>query len=165
MGKSVGNIDKTSTRVVVDKLTGEVIAEESSVESVRVSKEDDFAKLYLDGVELMRGLTGGQLSLLLSLARRMNYSGEVVVAGPHRRAVMAETGIGSVTLERALRALRDKGIVTPVDGVRGFYKVNPRVMAKGSWRSVRAMRREFDNDAMRQFNKETDEKIRREIKG
>ena len=165
MGKSVSNIDKTSTRVVVDNLTGEIISEESSVESVRVSKEDDFAKLYLDGVELLRGLTGGQLSLLLSLARRMNYSGEVMVAGSHRREVMAETGVGGVTLARALRALRDKGVITPVDGVRGFYKVNPRVLAKGSWRSARAMRRGFDSEARRCLDKESDEKIRREIKG
>lgn len=165
MGKGVGNIEKTSTRVVVDNLTGEVIAEESSIESVRVSKEEDFAKLYLGGLELLQGLTGGQLSLLLSLSKRMSYSNEVIVAGSHRRELMAEAGVGGATLERALRVLRDKGLITPIDGVKGYYRVNPRVLAKGAWRSVKGTRRVFEGELRRSAEREAAKKTRRELNG
>ena len=148
MAGRVSNVERTSTRVVVDSMTGEVIEEESQTESVRVSKEEDFAKLYLDGGMELCGLTGGQMRLLMVLVRRMSYDNEVVVAGPYRADVASEAGLGcEASLERGLRALRGRALITPMRGGRGFYRVNPMVVAKGRWRDVRGVRRRFEAEA------------------
>lgn len=164
------NVVLTTEVEVCDPETGELRKCFVEDKRVRVSKEEDFAKFYFEGVRFTEDMTPSMWRLFFVMMRRMDYDGCVYAVGPDRESLMAEVGIKSpIVFNRALLGLKEKGVIqhrVHASGTkaRGFYRLNPYIVARGGWQHVKELRRVYclEMEAMR--NKEMYEQRRKELK-
>ncbi len=114
-------------------------------QAIRKNEEPDYVKIYIDEWRGSNKIPSRYRRLFLHLAMRMDYAnfgttgelnegGQIVyVAGPARKALLKECGwSGDDALCKGLKALVDCGAIRKIS--RGFYQVNPRYAARGTWR-------------------------------
>lgn len=136
-----------STTQLVDFETGE-IKEERQTTIKKTSGEPDFIKLYYKTMLAFNGVEDIPLSFILSLAEHMTWSnnsspllffnGRMI-----REQICATCGIKEAMYKRYITRCRDSGILFPTP-YRGTYEVNPWLIAKGKWESIRGLRASFD---------------------
>ncbi len=154
MSKQVKNSARTTSSLIVDSSSGEVIEQRVSTETVSYEAEQLFMKVYQDGISKTRGLTSGERDVLDVLMKVMDYQNMVILIGPKRDEVMRESGVTSkVSFDRALRGLKAHDIINPVmnlSGVpkveKGFYRLNPSVCSKGRWKDVKQLRALYNTE-------------------
>ncbi len=136
-----------STTQLVDFETGE-IKEERQTTIKKTSGEPDFIKLYYKTMLAFNGVEDIPLSFILSLAEHMTWSnnsspllffnGRMI-----REQICTTCGIKEAMYKRYITRCRDSGILFPTP-YRGTYEVNPWLIAKGKWESIRGLRTSFD---------------------
>lgn len=136
-----------STTQLVDFTTGE-IKEERQTTIKKTSGEPDFIKLYYKTMLAFNNVEDIPLSFILSLAEHMTWSNDsspllFFNSRMIREQICTTCGIKEAMYKRYITRCRDSGILFPTP-YRGTYEVNPFLIAKGKWDSIRSLRTSFD---------------------
>lgn len=115
---------------------------ELEVAEISYATEDAFIKLYISQIRKYNSLQGAANSVLAALIENANYSGITFIGKKEKEEIAArnKSSVGSVDVQ--LTKLVKQEIIIRRD--RGIYMLNPYIIARGSWRDVLLLRREFD---------------------
>ncbi len=119
----------------VDFKTGELAETEREI---RVPKEPDFIKLYLDDLVMLKDIPQWVSSILHGLLKRMNYQNEIVLNVTIKKRIADDLGIAVRTIDNALVTFVKKKILSRVG--LGVYQANPYLFGKGEWNNIRKIR-------------------------
>lgn len=119
----------------VDLLTGEVIKTDREI---RIPKEPDFIKLYLDDLVMLKDIPQWVSGVLYALLKRMNYQNEIVLNATIKKRIATDIDITTRTIDNALVTFVKKNVLFRV-GV-GVYQANPYLFGKGEWTNIRKIR-------------------------
>ena len=132
----------------VDFQTGELAQTEREI---RVPKEPDFIKLYLDDLVMLKDVPQWVSSILHGLLKRMNYQNEIVLNVTIKKRIADDLGIAARTIDNALVTFVKKKILSRVGP--GVYLANPYLFGKGEWNNIRKIRLqvEYGEDGRREI--------------
>lgn len=132
-------IQETHSKVV-DMQTGEVLSEISS-NIYRIPSEPPYVKMYLDDLCVFISVPDAHKTMLLSLLRRLDYEGYILLSPRARKDMAKSLGIADQTFRNRLNELCKKGLLTRIS--TNEYQVNPMYFGKGEWRQICAQRSAF----------------------
>lgn len=121
---------------IIDEKTGELL--QSKTTKISYEKEPDYVKLYLEDVNKILNLKGRANETLLALIRKMNYDNEVVLTPDMKKELAASLNVKLNTFEHNITILIQNNIFIK-KGVN-FYLVNPNIIAKGDWQTIKTIR-------------------------
>lgn len=126
----------------IDNTTGEVTAQYTMQ---RVQVEPDYVKLYLDTVLTFNSLPITLNPILNELLKRMTYADDeqtIAINKAIKEKIAAKCGITTKRVQQVISQLTKKGVFVQI--ARGYYRVNPYVFGRGSWRDIQNIRATFD---------------------
>lgn len=119
----------------VDFQTGELAQTEREI---RIPKEPDFIKLYLDDLVMLKDIPQWVSGILYGLLKRMNYQNEIVLNATIKKRIADDLGIVARTIDNALVTFVKKNILSRMGP--GVYQANPYLFGKGEWNNIRKIR-------------------------
>lgn len=137
---STKKIIKSTTSQVVNFETGEVV--ESTTSNVfQLPSEPPYVKLYLDDLCVLVNVSDSLKTLLLSLLRRLDFEGYILLSPRSRKEIAAKLEIADQTFRNRLNELCKKELIQRVS--TNEYQVNPLYFARGEWRKICMQRQAF----------------------
>lgn len=133
------NVLRESVQTVTDT-NGQVI-EERTLKTLAVPTEPNFIKVYLQDILFLSGIPTGISAVLYGLLRYMDYDNRVFVNTAMKVIIAEENGLKFRTVNQAITTLTNNDVL--IRKGRGLYVVNPHLIAKGDWKSIREIRREI----------------------
>jgi hypothetical protein len=137
--KESKNVLRESVQTVVDS-NGEML-EERTFKTLAVSTEPNFVKVYLQDILFLSGVPTGVSAVLYGLLRYMDYENRVFINTAMKELIAEENGLKFRTVNQAITTLKNNDVL--IRKSRGLYVVNPHLIAKGDWKSIRQIRREI----------------------
>lgn len=134
-------IVQQTTSQVVDLRSGEIV-ETSATNVFRLPSEPPYVKMYLDDLCGLIKVPDGHKALLLSLLRRLDYEGFIVLSPRSRKEIAKSMNIADQTFRNRLNELCKTEIIRRVS--TNEYLVNPTYFARGEWRKICAQREAFE---------------------
>lgn len=125
---------------VIDMRSGEVV-ETTSTNVFRLPSEPPYVKMYLDDLCGLIKVPDGHKGLLISLLRRLDYDGYIVLSPRSRKEIAASMGIADQTFRNRLNELCKTGVIHRAS--TNEYLVNPTYFARGEWRTICSQREAF----------------------
>lgn len=136
----MANLSKVHTHTHVDYQTGE-ITKETKVDSYKPTPEPAFVKLYLKDLILVHDLPKTCYKILLEIAKKMNFDGEIIINEYLKEKMAKSLGYKrSQTISNAITQFVSKGLLKRVG--TGAYLLNPYLFAKGTWTDIAKIRAE-----------------------
>lgn len=133
-------IIQNTTSQVVNLKTGEVV--ESTTSNVfQLPSEPPYVKLYLDDLCVLVNVSDSLKTLLLSLLRRLDFEGYILLSPRSRKEIAAKLVIADQTFRNRLNELCKKELLQRVS--TNEYQVNPLYFARGEWRKICMQRQAF----------------------
>lgn len=135
-------------QTIIDEQTGEILR--SHKETIRkTSGEPDYIKLYYKTMMAFQGVDDIPIRFIMSMAAHMSWSNDgspIIFENTKltREAICKECDIKDSMCKKYISRCRDCGILFPRSGYRGAYEVNPWLIAKGKWDSLKQLRTTFD---------------------
>lgn len=133
-------VQQTSSQIV-DLRTGEIV-ESTATNVFRIPSEPPYVKMYLDDLCGIIKVPDGHKALLLSLLRRLDYEGFIVLSPRSRKEIAKSMDIADQTFRNRLNELCKTEIIRRVS--TNEYLVNPTYFARGEWRKICAQREAFE---------------------
>lgn len=103
--------------------------------------EPAYVKLYLHDISSILKLGRNVDKILYSLLKWMTYDNMLMVHPVMKKQIASELGYTVKTVSTYIETLAKGGIMVRVS--RGVYQVNPYLIAKGFWKEVSEMRKNF----------------------
>lgn len=161
----------THEKQIVDESTGEIIS--SIQETVaKVSAEPDFVKVYYETMMAFNQIHDIPTSFILSLAKFLEWTNngepQCITLNKRIKGIICEDcNVSLPQVDRYIKKSVDNGLLFRTE-FRGVFEVNPFMVAKGKWDSIRQLRTNFDfiggkwirtmeSDLQSQTNKTIDE--------
>ena len=135
----------------VDLRTGEAISE-TSHKVVQLPTEPAYIKMYINDICQLTGVQNADQGLLRALLLRLGYDGYVVLTPRIRQTIGRQLDISEKTIRNRLANLVKAALITPV--ARNEYMVNPDYFARGDWKQICEMRKDFSLKLMYRSNGE-----------
>ena len=134
-------------REYVNEETGEIVRLpiEVSTRSVRFEDEPEYIKLYLKTIGAFTDIRGTSSRLFYELVKRMEYANDeqrVYLNAMLRKDLQSAMGVRKSAFDKALRELRDRGIIRRLGP--NTYAMNPLFVGKGKWKDIKRLRATFD---------------------
>lgn len=112
------------------------------------TKEPDYIKLYIDGIDVFNSMTKTTSSILMHILKTMTYAntdmGQVVEITAWRKKIIADSlDIKINTIDKTLMDLVKSNILKKIG--RGIYQVNPNIFGKGEWKNINSLRENFNS--------------------
>lgn len=131
----------------IDVVTGEILSSEKTT-ITKMSAEPDFIKVYYESMMAFNQIHNIPVSFVLSLSRFLEWSndGEPQCATLNKRAksiMCDDCKVSLPQLNRYIRQSVENGLLFKTQ-FRGVYEVNPFMIAKGRWESIKELRTNFD---------------------
>lgn len=139
----VKNIRYKESKTVIDKTTGEVLAEEK-ITKVVLQTEPDFVKLYLKDIARLKDLPPAADNVLWEILNNLQYGNIFPAYGPVKKFMCRNLNMKMNTINKCIDNLYKKGILIRVE--RGMYLVDPNLFAKGKWEDIKNLRLVVDYD-------------------
>ena len=146
--KNIALIQKEE--VVIDETTGQVLS--ATIKTIsKVSVEPAFIKVYYETMLAFHQIHDIPISFVLSLSKFIEWSNDnsplVTTLNKRNKTIISDDC--KVTLSQVDRYIKksvDNGLLFRTE-YRGVYEVNPFMIAKGKWDSIRKLRTnyEFEN--------------------
>ncbi len=143
--KTVTVYEKVKTEV--DTATGEIISQ--STESVKkLSKEPDFIKVYYETMLAFNQIHDVPTSFVLSLSKFLEWSNDgrpmcVTINKRVKDILQEDCGVKIAQISRYISTSVENGLLFRTK-YRGVYEVNPFMIAKGKWDSIRDLQCKFN---------------------
>ena len=129
---------------LIDYSTGEVIQKHIRR---KICAEDNYCKIYDEGLAYLFGLTKAQRNLLDMIGVEMTFAedGQVVRFTPDiKQKIENKCQLKRNSINKMLVSFVDLGILRRI--AMGAYKVNPYIMGKGAWEDIMTLREQFDSE-------------------
>lgn len=132
---------------LIDQQTGEVL-ETTEKTKAKVSAEPDFVKVYYETMMAFNNIHNVPTSFILSLSKFLEWtndgSPQFVTLNKRIKTVMSsDCSVDVRQIERYIKTSVENGLLFRTE-YRGVYEVNPFMIAKGKWKSIRSLRANFD---------------------
>lgn len=135
----------------VDVDTGEIISQEETT-VLRIPKEPDYIKLYLDTILYLSDLPGKHSKVLNALLKRVPFAnsseGGMVIAlnGFVKKQIAAELQLKNVrSLDNSITEMVKGEILFRLGS--GTYLLNPHLFGRGNWSDIQQLRLTVDFSA------------------
>ena len=128
----MSSMSKIESRTVISE-HGEVLTEEN-IFTTKFQSEPDYVKLYLDDIGMLNDLPKKANTIMLQLAKRMNYDGVVFVTTSVKKIISKECGCTEQHIANSINMLIRKGIIRR--SCRSEYLFNPIYFGKGGWAEI-----------------------------
>ena len=141
--------EKVKTQTVIDQETGEIIDEITENESIhKANSEPDYIKLYYRTMLAFNQIEGLSLNFLLSISKFIEWAndGKPMFITLNKRVkgeIQNDCELKSAQVDRYIRLSVESGLLFRTE-YRGVYEVNPFMIAKGKWDSIRSLQCQFD---------------------
>ena len=137
----------TKEERTIDVTTGEVLSVTQQT-IVKTSAEPDFIKVYYETMMAFNQIHNIPTCFVLSISKFLEYTNEgkpqYVTINKRIKEVMCEDCSVSIPqLNRYIKTAVDTGLLFRTE-YRGVYEVNPFMIAKGKWESIKQLRTNFD---------------------
>lgn len=132
---------------VIDQTTGEILnSTEKTIK--KVSTEPDFIKVYYETMMAFNKVHDIPVSFVLSLSKFLEWTndGEPQCTTINKRVkeiMSKDCSVNIRQIERYISKSVDNGLLFKTK-YRGVYEVNPFMVAKGKWDSIRKLRANYD---------------------
>ena len=132
---------------MVDPATGEVLKHEE-ISFARASTEPKFVKLYYQTMLAFNDIACIPVGFLLALSEVIDYANEdepmVYENTKRKRRRLADLlQVSDNMVTKYIKKAVDVGILFKTED-RGCYEVNPWMLAKGRWESIKKLQADFD---------------------
>ena len=133
--------------IIIDETTGEVLAAKSKTVS-KTSLEPDFIKVYYETMMAFNRIHDIPVSFLLSLSKFIEWSNEgsplfVTLNKRAKEIASSDCKVDVRQIERYIKKSVDNGLLFRTE-YRAGGGVNPFMIAKGKWESIKKLRSNFD---------------------
>lgn len=151
--RSKSKVVYQTTRTIVDKQTGEIIAQ-TDEQTVKTSTEPDYIKVYYKVMLAAHNIDELSLDFVLALSSVINYSNSpkehiFFYNNKTNRRIIAELckkkngdPITDNMVSKYIKAAKDVGLLFDTKD-RGTYEVNPWMIAKGKWANISKLQAAF----------------------
>ena len=106
--------------------------------TVKIEKEPDYIKLYLQDICKLNDLPKTSSKLLKKLLKYSNYENLILLPSYIKKIIAKELETSIPTIDNSLSKLTKKGILRR-EGT-GVYRLNPHLFGKGSWQDIKKIR-------------------------
>ena len=132
---------------LIDQTTGEILSSTQKT-IAKVSAEPDFIKVYYDTMLAYNQIFDVPTSFVLSLSKFLEWTNDgkpqYVTINKRIKEIMCEDcEVSLPQIDRYIKKSVDTGLFFRTE-YRGVYEVNPFMIAKGKWDSIRALRTNFE---------------------
>lgn len=143
--KTVAVYERKNT--VIDITTGEILSEKRE-ELHKISKEPEFIKIYYETMLAFNHINNVPLSFVVSLSKFLEWTNEgkpmcVTLNKRVKEILQEDCGVKSAQISRYISVSVESGLLFRTK-YRGVYEVNPFMIAKGKWESIRNLQCKFD---------------------
>ena len=134
-------------QIVIDETTGEILqATKKTIK--KTSAEPDFIKVYYETMLSFNQIHDVPVSFVLSLSKFLEWSkdGKPLYTTLNKRVKTIMSEDCKVTLSQIDRYIKksvENGLLFRTE-YRGVYEVNPFMIAKGRWESIKQLRTSFN---------------------
>lgn len=148
MPKEITKALYRTEEAVTDVVTGEVI-ETRVVTAHRIEREPNFVKLYIDTMKAFNGAHDIPTDVLLAFTEYVDYANsdreqqQIYLPKPIKQKIAEKVGISFSMVDKYIKKMVDAGVLFK-SNCRGFFIVNPWLIAKGDWKNISKLRAEFD---------------------
>ena len=129
-----------STNIVTDK-DGEV-KEVKEVKEVRLSREENYIKLYIKHINYLNNLPSGLDNVVYEIVKRTNYENEIVVNSEIKRRIAKKLNKSFNTINQYITKLVKFDILIRTG--TSVYVLNPIFYGKGSWKDILDLREKLE---------------------
>ena len=132
----------------IDLDTGELV-EQTTEKILKVKKEPDFIKLYLDCMLTFTGTKHIPSNFLMEICRYITYANNkkkqmyLTLTKREREEIAKELEISISMVNQYISRSIDSGILFKTN-YRACFIVNPFLIAKGEWNNIKELRAEFN---------------------
>lgn len=137
----------THEETVVDQTTGEIL---SSIQKTitKVSNEPDYIKVYYETMLAFNQIYDVPTSFVLSLSKFLEWTNDgkpqCTTINKRVKEILAnDCGVDTRQIERYVKKSVENGLLFRTN-YRSVYEVNPFMIAKGKWDSIRVLRTNFE---------------------
>ena len=132
---------------VTDTASGEIISTATEA-AKKVASEPDFIKVYYRAMMAVQGIDEIPLDFLLALSSQLGYINEdspllFYNNRTTRRAIADYCRIGDNMVTKYIKRSVTKGVLFATAD-RGTYEVNPWLIARGRWSSIRKLQANYE---------------------
>ncbi|MGN0351178.1 MAG: replication/maintenance protein RepL [Roseburia sp.] len=137
----------THEETLIDVTTGEILDYKQKT-IVKTSAEPEFIKVYYETMMAFNQIHDVPTSFVLSLSKFLEWTndGKPQCATINKRVkeIMCEDcKVSLPQIDRYIKKAVDNGLLFRT-GYRGVFEVNPFMIAKGKWDSIKRLRANFD---------------------
>lgn len=136
-----------STKEEINPFTGELLSK--TTEKInKVSTEPEFIKLYYETMMAFNKIHNVPISFLVSLSKFIEWSNEgksmcITLNKRVKDILQKDCGVKLAQISRYIAISVENGLLFKTK-YRGVYEVNPFMIAKGKWDSIRNLRCKFN---------------------
>lgn len=131
---------------VIDSQSGELLRSERET-ITKTSTEPDYIKVYYKAMMAVNGIAEIPLDFLLALSAQIGFTnGDKIYYYNNkttRRAISDYCKIGDNMTAKYIKRCVSCGVLFPTED-RGTYEVNPWLIAKGRWASIKELQANFE---------------------
>ena len=113
------------------------------MEGYRVLREPSYVKVYLDKLDLLKGISYKASRCLNVLLRIMNYDNDVILTKFIKEDMCISMGVSISTFNHSMGELIDNPNKIMIKASNNHYIINPEIYAKGVYKDVVAVTKKF----------------------
>lgn len=147
LGKEKNVAFYTREEQVIDQTTGEILSSTQKTVA-KVSTEPDYIKVYYETMLAFNQIHDIPVAFVVSLSKFLGWTNEgkpqIATLNKMAKDIMSrDCKVDIRQIERYIKKSVDNGLLFRTS-YRGVYEVNPFMIAKGKWESIRKIRANFD---------------------
>lgn len=137
----------THEETIIDVQTGEILNYTQKT-IVKTSPEPEFIKVYYETMMAYNQIQDIPISFVLSLSKFIEWSNQgkpqyVTLNKRVKKIICDDCKVSLPQIDRYIKKSVDNGLLFRTE-YRGVFEVNPFMIAKGKWESIRQLRTHFD---------------------
>lgn len=137
----------THEETTIDVTTGEILNYIQKT-IAKTSAEPEFIKVYYETMMAYNQIHDVPLSFALSLSKFIGWSNEgspqtAILNKMTKETMSKDCGVSFPQIDRYIKIAVENGLLFRTK-YRGVYEVNPFMIAKGKWESIKKLRANFD---------------------
>lgn len=133
--------------IIIDETTGEILSATKKT-IAKTNPEPDYIKVYYETMMAFNQIHDIPVSFLLSLSKFIEWTndGEPLIATLNKRnktIIVEDCKVTLSQIDRYIKKSIDNGLLFRTE-YRGVFEVNPFMIAKGKWDSIKRLRANFE---------------------
>ena len=121
----------------INKETNKVTSQ-TTTSKIKVDKEPNYVKLYLDDICLLNNLPKTSSAILNELLLCSNYNNEISLSRGIKNRIAKDLDVTNGHLDNTISKLSKFGILKKIDV--GLYVLNPFIFGRGNWLEIKSIR-------------------------